>query len=231
MTRTWTIFALATALAACKGKGSSTTPGNVGDSSSKIDSSRCEGKSVSFDRDKDGKPDAWNYYSGNAISCKQVDFDHDGRKDWLVAYNGSGGTLYQKADFDYDGKYDMVAVFDPGTNQPSEIERDTNFDGKLDVKEIYAGGQLTSVTRSRNADGKPDQWQDFSGGTMTTIKSDDNYDGKVDREEAPTPPAPPPAPEPAPATQPTPPPAATPAPEETPPPATKSKSKPKRTKK
>lgn len=191
----WIALALLVA-AACKGKKEDTTPKNQAAGASKIDPTLCEesGKRVvTFDLNKDGKPDVWRLYAGDVQTCKQNDFDHDGRKDWMVAFDASGQPVYQKADFDYDGKFDMVEVFENG--QKVEAERDTDFDGKFDVKEIYAGGQLESVRRDRNGDNKPDQWEQYSGGVLTAITYDDDFDGKVDRRSDAAPQAPSPAPE------------------------------------
>ncbi len=167
------------AVAACKGKKADTTPKNP---NSKIDASLCDESSkkvVTFDLNKDGKPDVWRLYAGDIETCKIDDFDHDGNKDWLVAYDPKHTPLYKKADVDYDGNYDLVEVYEKG--QLSEAERDTDFDGKMDVKETYANGQLTSVRRDRNGDNKPDQWETYVAGELTGITYDDNFDGKVDR--------------------------------------------------
>ena len=153
---------LALALVACKGKKADTTPKNMGgDSGAKIDASLCESsgkREATYDLNKDGKPDIWRLYKGDTLTCKQIDFDHDGKKDWLVAYDPAGHILYQKADFD--------------------------FDGKFDIKEIYGpDGQLTSVRRDRNGDNLPDQWDQYVDGVLTATTYDDNFDGKVDRRE------------------------------------------------
>jgi hypothetical protein len=118
------------------------------------------------------------------MTCKQVDFDHDGRKDWVVAYNRKGNPIFEKADFDYDGKFDMSAVFDTKTSRVAEVERDTNFDGTFDVREIYdSAGILSSVRRDRNGDGAPDQWEQYKDTILIAILYDDDYDGRVDRRE------------------------------------------------
>jgi hypothetical protein len=118
------------------------------------------------------------------MTCKQVDFDHDGRKDWVVAYNRKGNPLYEKADFDYDGKWDMSTVYDTKTNTRAEVERDSDFDGKFDVKELYdSAGGLQSVRRDRNGDNQPDLWEQYKEGVLLAILYDDDFDGKVDRRE------------------------------------------------
>lgn len=203
MTKLPAVMCVALSLVACKDKKADTTPKTKGEAPSKIDASLCEssGKRVaSYDLNKDGKDDVWRLFKGDAMSCKQVDFDHDARKDWMVAYDASGKILYQKADFDYDGKFDMATVFDPASGQRTEVDRDTDFDGKFDIKEVYAGGQLASVRRDRNGDNRPDQWDQYTAGVLSTTTYDDNFDGKVDRREeagasgqpqAPTPTTPP----------------------------------------
>ena len=161
----------------------------------KVDPTLCEtsGKNVvTYDLNKDNKPDVWRLYKtedegGTKIefmTCKQVDFDHDGRKDWVVGYNRKGNVIFEKADFDYDGKFDMSAVYDTKTNHVAEVERDTDFDGKFDVREIYdSAGVLQSVRRDRNGDGQPDQWEQYKDNVLIAILYDDDFDGKVDRRE------------------------------------------------
>jgi hypothetical protein len=177
------IALLMAAVAACKGKKADTTPKNQGDAS-KIDASLCDEGSkrvVSYDLNKDGKPDVWHLFAGDVETCKIDDFDHDGRKDWLVAYDAQHQPVYKKADVDYDGNFDMVEVYEQGVI--TEADRDSDFDGKFDVKEVYAGGTLQSVRRDRNGDNKPDQWEQYDNGTLTAITYDDDGDGKIDRRD------------------------------------------------
>ena len=179
-----------------KNKDAKTTPSNAGDTSNiKVDPTLCDtnGKNVvTYDLNKDNKPDVWRLYKtvdegGTKVefmSCKQIDFDHDGRKDWVVAYNPKGVPLYEKADIDFDGKWDISTVYDTKVNQRAEVERDTDFDGKFDVKEIYdSTGNLTSVRRDRNGDGQPDLWEQYKDGILLAILYDDDFDGKVDRRD------------------------------------------------
>lgn len=185
-------------LTGCKDKKSAETPksDDKGDAAiGKVDPTLCDtnGKNVvTFDLNHDNKPDVWRLYKVSEeggtrvefMTCKQVDIDHDGRKDWVVAYNQKGDSLYEKADFDFDGKWDMSKVFDTKTHTVAEIERDTDFDGKFDVKEIYdTAGVLSSVRRDRNNDQQPDLWEQYKDGILLAILYDDDFDGKVDRRE------------------------------------------------
>ncbi|CAN5875953.1 hypothetical protein BH11MYX3_BH11MYX3_25520 [soil metagenome] len=181
----------------CGGKSKAkTTPADAADASvPKVDPTLCDtnGKNVvTYDLNKDNKPDVWRLYKSEDeggtkvefMTCKQVDFDHDGRKDWVVAYNRKGVALYEKADIDYDGKWDISTIYDTKVNQRAEVERDTDFDGKFDVKEIYdSSGNLTSVRRDRNNDGQPDLWEQYKDTVLLAILYDDDFDGKVDRRD------------------------------------------------
>ncbi len=184
------------ALAACKGKKGDTTPTNTADGGiPKVDPTLCDtnGKNViTYDLNHDNRPDVWRLYKSDDeggtkvefMTCKQVDFDHDGRKDWVVAYNRKGVTLYERADIDFDGKWDISTVYDTKVNQRAEVERDTDFDGKFDVKEVYdTSGALTSVRRDRNNDGQPDLWEQYKDTVLLAILYDDDFDGKVDRRD------------------------------------------------
>ena len=194
------LLAGAALIAGCgKGKNASTMPTEATSSGAtavpKVDPTLCDttGKNVvTYDLNRDSRPDVWRLYKSvdqggtkvESLTCKQVDFDHDGRKDWVVGYNERGNPAFEKADLDYDGKFDYSAVYDPKTGGVVEVERDTDFDGKYDIKEIYgADGQLVSVRRDRNHDGKPDMWAQYRAGQLIALLYDDDYDGKVDRRE------------------------------------------------
>jgi hypothetical protein len=197
MSRLSKLVVIVAAVAGCsKGKGAATTPKNeAGLEVPKVDPTLCEttGKNVvTYDLNKDNKPDVWRLYKtedegGTKIefmTCKQVDFDHDGRKDWVVGYNRKGNPLFEKADFDYNGTFDMSAVFDTKTAKVAEVERDTNFDGSFDVKEVYdTSGTLQSIRRDRNGDSQPDQWEQYKDNILIAILYDDDYDGRVDRRD------------------------------------------------
>ncbi len=160
-----------------------------------VDPTLCEtsGKRVeTFDLNRDQRPDVWKLYAtieeGGArleiLTCKQVDFDHDGSKDYVVAYNKKGARVFEKYDYDFDGVFDSFAQFDEKSGAIVEVQSDSDFDGKYDILEIYGtDGQLKSLRRDRNADEKPDLWEQYERGQLVAILYDEDYDGKVDRRE------------------------------------------------
>lgn len=178
-----------------KAKGTTTPKADADLAIPKVDPTLCDtnGKNVvTYDLNKDNRPDVWRLYKtedegGTKIeflTCKQVDVNRDGKKDWVVAYSRKGNALFERRDMNYDGKWDISAVYDTKTAELAEVERDTNFDGTMDVKEYYdTAGALASVRRDRNSDGQPDQWEQYKDTILLAILYDDDFDGKVDRRE------------------------------------------------
>lgn len=187
----------------CGGKGKkdvkdAKSTGMTGDTSTsipKVDPKLCntKGKKITtFDLNRDNKPDVWKLYKtvreGGAtltvLTCKQVDFDRDGRHDYVAAFNNKGGYIFEKFDYDFDGRFDAVTRYDQKTGQKYLVERDSDFDGKYDIVEKYdENGVITSVRRDRNGDTTPDVWEQYVGGELVAILYDDDYDKKVDRRE------------------------------------------------
>jgi hypothetical protein len=190
------LVAIAVLLAACKGKKQDTTPKNTQSLEiPKVDPTLCEtaGKNVqTSDVNHDSRPDVWRLYrtedeGGTKIeflTCKQVDNNQDGKKDWVTAYNRKGNPIFEKIDFDFDGTFNMSAVYDQKTGHYAEIERDDDRDGRYEKKEIFdSAGVLTSVRRDRNGDNQPDEWLQYKEMVLIAILYDDDYDGRVDRRE------------------------------------------------
>jgi len=160
-----------------------------------VDAAACDpsGKKVAqFDLNQDGKPDVWKYVaernekgtSVEAMVCKKVDLNHDGKVDYIVQYDDAGNIKYEEYDFDFDGKFDARFHYDLKTRKKAVVERVSGFTGRVDFWEKYGPDEkLESVRRDRNGDGKPDYWENYVNGTLVQILYDDDFDGKVDRKE------------------------------------------------
>lgn len=196
MAKLWKVAAIAVVLVGCKGKKNETTPKNTASLEiPKVDPTLCEtaGKNVvTSDLNKDNKPDVWRLYrtedeGGTKIefmTCKQVDMNQDGKKDWVVGYNRKGNPIFERTDYNYDGQFDMSAVYDQKTGHYAEIDRDDDRDGRFEKKELYdTTGVLTAVRRDRNGDNQPDEWMQYKEQILIAILYDDDYDGRVDRRE------------------------------------------------
>ena len=190
------------ALTACGGSGKSKASTNVAgidddDSLSvpRVDPKLCDtkGKRVTtFDLNHDNKPDVWKLYATadeggttvEILTCKQVDLDRDGKKDYVQTYSRTGEIVAEEFDFTFEGNMDAREHYDKKTGKIYLIERDSDHDQKPDVWEKYdSDGRLESVRRDRNADGIPDLWEQYKSGVLLAILYDDDFDNKVDRKE------------------------------------------------
>ena len=162
----------------------------------KVDSALCDttGKQVqTFDLNQDGTPDVWKLYATveedntkvEVLTCKQVDYDHDGKKDYVAIYNRTGEMVAEEFDFTFDGHFDAREHYDKKGGKIYMVERDLDHNKNPDTWEKYdVDGNLESVERDRNGDGKPDLWEQYQRGVLLAILYDDDYDRKVDRKES-----------------------------------------------
>jgi hypothetical protein len=162
----------------------------------KVDSDLCDttGKQVqTFDLNQDDTPDVWKLYATveeqdtkiDVLTCKQVDYDHDGKKDYVAIYNRTGELVAEEFDFTFDGRFDAREHYDKKGGKIYMVERDLDHNKNPDTWEKYdPDGNLESVERDRNGDGKADLWEQYQRGVLLAILYDDDYDRKVDRKES-----------------------------------------------
>lgn len=153
-----------------------------------------KGKKVqTFDLNRDNQPDVWKLYATvdeggttvEVLTCKQVDYDHDGKKDYVATFKRTGEIIAEEFDFTFDGNFDAREHYDPETGEVYLVERDSDHDKQPDIWEKKnEDGQLESVRRDRNGDGKPDVWEQYVDGELTAILYDDDFDNRVDRKES-----------------------------------------------
>jgi hypothetical protein len=120
---------------------------------------------ISYDRNKNGKPDAWLFMDGSKVTRAELDENDDGVVDRWEHY---------------------------GTNAPStsgpiprgelvRAEQDTRFEGKVSRWEKYEGGRLATVEEDASGDGRPDKWETWTAGTLSEVALDTRGRGKPDR--------------------------------------------------
>jgi uncharacterized protein RhaS with RHS repeats len=162
-------------MAACVDRASSTAPatgasggGNSQRVSSKYDAS---GKleMLEYDRNNDGKPDAWGFMNGTQVVRVEVDENGDGVVDrWEFHRLGdnAGGSL---------------GVASAGDRTLEHIERATKFDGKVSRWEYFTDGMLTRIEEDTDGDGKVDKWESYRAGTLETLSLDTQGRGTPNR--------------------------------------------------
>jgi hypothetical protein len=105
-----------------------------------VDTVRCTQKGMRADQqdlNHDGKADLISIYKGDgtALSCKQADFNFDGRLDAFFHYDDKGQLEREQFDLDYDGRIDIGRHYKDGAIVLDE--QDTNRDGYVDAWRRY----------------------------------------------------------------------------------------------
>jgi hypothetical protein len=83
-------------------------------------------------------------------------------------------------DADRDGVPEQIRFFDSSSMLLLRLERDSNFDGNLDMWNTYADGKLASRVRDTSGDGNADVWERYENDRMTHRTIDRDRDGIAD---------------------------------------------------
>lgn len=125
---------------------------------------------ITYDRNGDGKVDAWAFMDGTRIVRCELDDDYDARVDrWEFYTAGTGGERTGG-----DALVKGVGVLD-------RAEQSTRGDGTVTRWETYRDGALASVREDADGDGRIDKWETWQGGALTALALDTQGRGTPDR--------------------------------------------------
>jgi hypothetical protein len=128
-------------------------------------------ESVAYDRNHDGKPDAWLKVRGAQVLSAELDNDFDGVVDRREFY----------ADQPVAGRATPSAASLPARAEIVRAEQATGTDGKMNRVEFYDHGKLARVEEDTNGDGRVDKWETWTGGVLVMVALDTKATGKPDR--------------------------------------------------
>jgi hypothetical protein len=115
-------------------------------------------RSVEIDRNRDGRPDRWEYYEP----------DQTTRRSMLVRAEEANGP---------DGRVTRHEYYDKGAIQ--RVEEDTDGDGRIDKWEAYEEGSLARMDLDLSGRGFPDRRLIYRrDGTLERTESDPTGDGR-----------------------------------------------------
>ena len=126
---------------------------------------------ITYDRNKDGKPDAWLFMDGTRAVLAELDENYDGvvdRREYYVEQPASttpapaGKTL-------------------PPRHLLTRAEQATRGDGKINRWETYQQGLLVHVEEDTNGDGRVDKWETWSQGVLQLVELDTKGTGRPNR--------------------------------------------------
>ena len=121
---------------------------------------------ISYDRNKDGKPDAWLFVDGTRATRSELDENYDGAVDRWEEYEKTVTPTPAGA----APRGDLV-----------KAEQSTLFDGKVNRWERYQDGRLATVEEDTTGDGRPDKWETWVNGSLAEVALDTRNGGKADR--------------------------------------------------
>jgi hypothetical protein len=123
---------------------------------------------ISYDRNKDSKPDAWLFMDGARVTRAELDENADGSVDRWEYYRP-------------DAPSDAPRSPGDARRELEKAEQATRFDGKVSRWEIYEQGRLVKAEEDTTGDGRPDKWETWKDGSLAEVALDTKGTGKADR--------------------------------------------------
>lgn len=112
------------------------------------------------DRNSDGNADRWTQDAGDGKQTIKSDNNYDGTVDYLIEIDKKGNKIYEEFDFNFDGEMDDFYFYTKGVLQRQEI--DSNFDGNIDVwTYLDKGVYILKIERDTDYDGKIDFTKEY----------------------------------------------------------------------
>ena len=128
-------------------------------------------RKLEYDRNNDGKVDAWGYMDGARVVRVEVDENGDGAVDRWEYHREPAAN--QAAD--------RGAAQDRVDQTVERIERATRFDGRVSRKEYFTNGVLSKIEEDTDGDGKMDKWETYTDGSLSMLALDTEGRGTPDR--------------------------------------------------
>jgi hypothetical protein len=164
----WCAGVMLAALAGCS-RGTAAPAGAPGVEASYDKLGRLE--RLVYDRNHDGKPDAWLKVRGAQVLSAELDDDFNGVVDRREFY----------ADQPVAAQATPSAASLPARAEIVRAEQATGADGKLNRVEFYEHGKLARIEEDTNGNGSVDKWETWTGGVLVMVALDTKGTGKPDR--------------------------------------------------
>jgi hypothetical protein len=123
---------------------------------------------ITYDRNHDGKVDAWLSMDGTRVVRAELDENFDGTPDRWEYYESGGPAPVAQAGA-------------PPVGVLSKVEVSTKKDGKPSRVEFFERGQRVRAEEDTDGDGKVDSWETWVSGAGSQNLLDTDGDGRPDR--------------------------------------------------
>lgn len=135
---------------------------------------------LTYDSNKNGKPDMFSYMDGTKVLRVEIDKDEDGKIDRWEYYGADNKLEKVGLSRPNDGKVDEWVYQGPdGTVSKTEIS--TERDGKVSRTEFYEKGALVRIEEDTDGNGAIDKWETYSNGILTSVAFDTEGAGRPTR--------------------------------------------------
>ena len=134
-------------------------------------------RQLTYDANKNGKPDGIAYMDGTRVLRVELDKDEDGKVERWEYYRAD--QQLEKVGFSKanDGKVDHWA-YRAADGTLLRMEVSTRRDGKVQRTEIYDKDALVAVEDDTDGNGAVDKWETYSGGTLKSVAFDTEGTGR-----------------------------------------------------
>jgi hypothetical protein len=167
----WTGVAAVILAAAAIGCGRDTTPQtSAAGISATYNKATGRLERIAYDRNHDGRPDAWLNMRGTHAVSAELDDNADG--------------VIDRREYYADAAVAPVATTGsalPARTELVRAEQSTRGDGTMNRREFYEHGQLARVEEDTNGDGRVDKWETWSDGALRVLALDTKGAGRPDR--------------------------------------------------
>lgn len=137
-------------------------------------------RELTYDSNKNGKPDGFGYMDGARIIRIELDKDEDGKVERWEYYGVDQKLEKVGLSKGNDGKVDHWAYRGvDGTLVKMEVS--TKRNGKVQRTEIYEKDALVRVEEDTDDNGSVDKWETYSGGTLSSVAFDAEGTGRPTR--------------------------------------------------
>jgi hypothetical protein len=123
---------------------------------------------ITYDRNRDGKVDAWTFMNGTRVVRAELDDNNDGTVDRWEFYDTT----------DNPGGAPSGT---PAAGVLTRVEDSTRRDGKVSRWEYFEKGHRTRAEEDTDADGRVDKWETWADSALLTVLLDTDADGAPDR--------------------------------------------------
>ena len=137
-------------------------------------------RQLTYDSNKNGKPDSISYMDGTTVLRVEIDQDEDGKVERWEYYGADRKLEKVGLSRANDGVVDQWAY--PATDGTlAKMDTSTSRNGKVQRTEIYEKGVLVAVEEDADDNGAVDKWETYSGGTLTSVAFDTQGTGHPTR--------------------------------------------------